>query len=234
MSRLRALAVFALTVWATGCGQGSTRKFDTPEAAFNAFQEAAKSEDWQAAARCLTLESQEMMADGLIFAASFATLGNKEKEKELDDLLKRHKIDINAEPKESADKDPTAMPSFVADVENKPALIEDLFAWLEKNSSGKGGPNFEVKKLGEVKIDGDQAASMAETDGGDKPVEFRRVDGGWLVHLPSGPGPSVSGDGPELPPPGVIPPNPFDAATPVDEGAADKEPAQPEVPDETK
>jgi hypothetical protein len=216
---MRAFALFALTVWATGCGKGSTTKFDTPEAAFNAFQEAAKSEDWQAAARCLTPESQAMMADGLIFAASFATLGEKEKEKSLEELLKKHKIDMDAEPKEPADKDPNAMPSFVAEVENKPALIEDLFAWLEKNSSGKGGPNFEARELGEVKIDGDQATAMA--DSGDT-VEFRRIDGGWLVHLPSGPGPRVSGEGPELPPAGVIPPNPFDAAPPSDENATDK------------
>jgi hypothetical protein len=231
---MRAFALFALTVWATGCGKGSSTKFDTPEAAFNAFQEAAKSEDWQAAARCLTPESQAMMADGLIFAASFATLGDKEKEKSLDELLKKHKIDMDAEPKEPADKDPMAMPSFVADVEDKPALIEDLFAWLEKNSSGKGGPDFEVKKLGEVKIDGDQATAMAETDRGDKPVEFRRIDGGWLVHLPSGPGPSVSGDGPELPPAGVIPPNPFDAARSNDTDTTNIEPPPTDPPDDTK
>ena len=75
---------------------------------------------------------------------------------------------------------------------------------------------------------------MAETESGDKPVEFRRVDGGWLVHLPSGPGPGISGDGPELPPPGVIPPNPFDALPPGDENAVDKGPVQPDLPDETK
>jgi hypothetical protein len=233
MSPVRALALFALIAWAAGCGQGSTRKFDSPEAAFKAFQEATEAEDWQAAARCLTPESQAMMADGLIFGASFATLGDPEKEKELEQLLKRYEIDMDAEPKEPQDKDPSAMPSFVADVENKPALIEDLFAWLKKNSTG-GGPSFEIKKLGEVKIDGDEATAMAETEDGDKPIEFRRVDGGWLIHLPSDRGPSAGGDLPELPPPGIVPPNPFDADPSGREKVEGAEPAEPDSSDQTK
>lgn len=232
MSPIRILALFALMAWAAGCGKGNTSKFDTPEAAFKAFQTASEAEDWQAAARCLTPESQAMMADGLIFAASFATLGSTEKEKELEQLLKNHKIDMDAEPKAPKDKDAAAMPSFVAEVEDKPALIEDLFGWLKKNSSSRG-PSFDVKKLGEVKTDGDKATALAETEDGDKPVEFRRVDGGWLIHLPSGGGPSVS-DGPELPPPGIVPPNPFDAAppgNPFEKGDPAPPPLKPDTPD---
>ncbi|MEX2142532.1 MAG: hypothetical protein WD894_24980 [Pirellulales bacterium] len=233
MSPLRAFALFGLLAWAAGCGKGTTSKFDTPEAAFNAFQKAMEAEDWQAAARCLTPESQATMADGLIFGSSFATFGDTEKAKDLKQLLKRYEIDMDAEPKEPADKDAAAMPSFVADVENKPALIEDLFAWLNKNSTS-GSPTFEIKNLGEVKIDGDEATAMAETERGDQPVEFRKVDGGWLIHLPNGGGPTVSGDGPELPPPGIVPPNPFDAVPPERENVDEAPPAEPDSSDQTK
>ncbi|REJ93151.1 MAG: hypothetical protein DWQ34_11850, partial [Planctomycetota bacterium] len=54
------------------------RGFDTPEAAFLAMRDAVGEKDWEQAVDCLTDESQEMMAGGLVLVAGLmAALGGE-------------------------------------------------------------------------------------------------------------------------------------------------------------
>jgi hypothetical protein len=178
------LAMVAVT-FSMGCGKSAPPKFDTPEAAFTAFKEATEAEDWQTAVNCLTADSQTMMADGLILGVSFSTGGDEQKEKDVAALLKKHGIDLDAEP--PAAKDGPGMPEISAGVTDKPALISDLMAWLKKN---KDGGNFiQLKKIGKVTVDGDKATAMVETENGQRPIAFVRVDGGWLLSMTDEAGP---------------------------------------------
>ena len=90
MCRVFSVVAVAVVVFSSGCGKSAATKFDTPEAAFQAFQTATEAEDWPTAANCLTAESQTMMADGLILGVSFSTGGDAQKEKEVAALLKKH------------------------------------------------------------------------------------------------------------------------------------------------
>ena len=82
MSHARLLIVFAVVGLAAGCGDSAPQKFNSPEAAFKAFQDAVNDEDWKTAANCMTTESQAMMADGLVLprcSAPAATQRRKRK-----------------------------------------------------------------------------------------------------------------------------------------------------------
>jgi hypothetical protein len=180
MCRVLSLVAIVALAFTSGCGKSAATKFDTPEAAFQAFQDATAAEDWQTAANCLTAESQTMMADGLVLGVSFSTGGDAQKEKDVAALLKKHGIDLDAEP--PAAKDGPGMPEISASVKDKPALISDLMAWLKKNKDG-GGFALQLNKIGKVTIDGDKATAMVETDRGQRPIAFVRADGGWLVSM---------------------------------------------------
>src|SRR5262245_31883166 len=145
MCRVSSLIAIVGVMFSWGCGKSAATKFDTPEAAFKAFQEATEAEDWQTAANCLTADSQTMMADGLILGVSFSTSGDEQKEKDVAALLKKHGIDLDADP--PAAKQGTGMPEISASLKDKPALISDLMAWLKKNKGG-GEFAFQIKQMG--------------------------------------------------------------------------------------
>jgi hypothetical protein len=180
MGRVSSLVAVVAVAFTLGCGKSAARKFDTPEAAFKAFQEATEAADWQTAANCLTADSQTMMADDLILGVSFSTGGDEQKEKDVAALLKKHGIDLDAEP--PAAKGGAGMPEISAAVKDKPALISDLMTWLKQNKDG-GGTFLQLKKIGKVSVDGDKATAMVETDNGQRPIAFVRVDGGWLLSM---------------------------------------------------
>jgi hypothetical protein len=198
MCRVQVLAAMSVLALLAGCGKSAATKYDSPEAVFKAFQSATEEGDGVAVANCLTADDQAMMADGLIIGASFSTMGDSNKQKDLTALLKRHDIDLDAE---GPLMDPAAGKMSASDkIKDKPALIGDLMTWLKENADDDGGFNVQVKKLDQLKVDGDRATGVVETDRGNRPVEFHRVDGGWLLSLegdrPRG-GPSLdAGPGP--------------------------------------
>jgi hypothetical protein len=177
---LNVVAIVALA-FSGGCGKSAATKFDTPEAAFEAFQEATEAEDWQTAAHCLTPDSQAMMADSLVLLVSFSAGTDDQKQKEVAALLKKHGMDLDADPGPAA-KSGEGDIEISAAVKDKPALIGELMAWAKKN---KGSDDFalRLKNIGKVTVDGDKASAMVETDRGQRPIGFVRGDGGWLVSM---------------------------------------------------
>jgi hypothetical protein len=198
MCRVLSLVAIVAVAFSAGCGKSATAKFDTPEAAFAAFQEATEAEDWPTAANCMTADSQTMMADTLILGASLSTGGDAQKENDVKALLKKHGIDLDAEP--PAAKQGAEMPAISASVNDKPALINDLMVWLKRNKDS-GSVFVQVKKIGKVTINGDKASAMVGTNDGQSPMAFVRVDGGWLISMAEGRGPG----GPPNLDPGDIP-----------------------------
>nr|ACS68541.1 hypothetical protein [uncultured bacterium FLS18] len=174
------------------------QQFDTPEAVYAALTEAAKNKDYKTVASLNTTDSQIAMAGGSIFGASFMTAGDENKEKELKELLDRHGIDMDAEeepPDDPENATPEAMmKAMTAPIKDLPTFIGEIMAWMDKNSDDAGGGFPEMRELREVTIDGDSANAVLETDMGPRPFEFRKVNGSWLVHIPT------EGAGGDMPP----------------------------------
>ncbi|MCA9257734.1 MAG: hypothetical protein KDA61_00985 [Planctomycetales bacterium] len=164
----------------------------TPQDAFQAFSAAMRERRYADAARRMTKPSQQMIAGGFILGASFAAMDDESQNRELETLLARHKIklDDESEPMDEAPRSAEQlMEELTAPAPDLPALIGELGSWIDQHSDGPGNGFPDVRELQEVRVEGDSANAIATTDRGPQPVEFRKTSQGWLVHLPSEPGP---------------------------------------------
>jgi len=201
-------ALICLT--AVGCGGGH----DSPQAAFDAMKAAADKKDWKGLCQCMTPDSRDAMAGGMVVAGTvmkatgvFAMMGGGEKAEEtkaalerIDEVLKKHGVDEDALEKVretmrgSEPKDPgnnfAVLKEFAALIEDKPTFIGDMFVALEEMNPGESPMSFRNATLRDVKIDGDTATGTnARTVKGTKknePINFKKIDGGWLVDIPVG------------------------------------------------
>ena len=169
-------------------GSASDDAGESPEAAFAALKQAAEQEDWDAAARLLTDDSQTAIAGMLVFVGGLVAAFDAEEGKGLEELMEKHGLseDVDPEPPPGTDlSDPLAMVKALASVvEDKPAFIGEVMDWMVENADSTEDPDFAAAKLTDLVIDGDTAsATVTGVDVGDT-IEFRRVDGKWLVHLP--------------------------------------------------
>jgi hypothetical protein len=237
MHRLIVPALLSFTLTLAGCGGGDTAgdpaatpttgsssgtatpqatpsiaaTYDTPQAVYDAFAKASKEKNWKTATALLSRESQSMMAAGMIMGASFMTMGDEAKQKDLEQLLQKHGIDLNEEP--PADDQDAGPEALTRPIKDLPTFVGEVAAWMDKQGDGEGSGMPEMGKLGEVTVDGDNATASIETEMGPQPIEFHRVDGSWLIHLPME-GPPPDADMPLEPSaldPGELNP---DAATP--------------------
>jgi hypothetical protein len=183
----------ALLTLFSGCGGKQDSEPDTPrapgtpEAAFAAFQEAAEREDWKAVAELLTPDSQKSMAAAMIFATSLMAASEEEKGEELEELLRKHGFDPNAPevPRKIVASSPQeALKTLVGPIKDKPAFIADMVGWLEENADASGFTDIPSGKLGDVTIEGDTASGTVTDDDGSDPIEFLRLNGRWLIHMP--------------------------------------------------
>jgi hypothetical protein len=173
----------------SGASASTGQGFETPQAAFEAFQSAMQENNWKAAAHCMTIESQETMAGGLAIVASLVAAFEPEKGATVKDVLKKHGLNPDSERPAAGSENP--LRQMTAPIADKPAFIADMMDWMQKNSNpSEGGPDMsQLKnmKLESVEISGDSAkAKIVHTDGTaaeDAPIEFRQVNGRWFVHV---------------------------------------------------
>ncbi len=181
---------------------GTPGASQTPEAAFAAFQEAAKKSDWKTVAELLTQESQESMAGAMIFAGSLMAAFDEEKGKEFEQLLSKHGLDIDPKEGPAGMEDASmeeALKAVVRPIKDKPAFIADMIGWLDENADGSGFDDIGSGTLGDLTITGDTASGTITVDEELDPIEFRRSNGRWLIHMPEDemgmePGVSVTSD----------------------------------------
>ncbi|WP_182870992.1 hypothetical protein [Stieleria mannarensis] len=166
--------------------------FETPDAVTKAFAEAAKNNDWKSAIEMITPESQEMIVTGMVMQASFMTMEDEAKGKELKALMERHGLDEAS----MSDEGPGIgeEPDVNRLVDDLPAFVADLAAWIAKHDTDSSNPFASIGDVTDVKIDGDAATGKLATEMGKQPVEFRKIDGGWKLHLAMGPPPEPSLD----------------------------------------
>ncbi len=186
----------------------ATDGFDSPEQAFAALRAAAADQDIKRVFQATTTESQELMAASLVLALSLAAAFDPDSEQDIRQLLEKHGIKIDeseSETDEASAPDPMqSMRAVVQPIQDKGAFIADAFAWMDKQAQGERGPDQGLARLAqgqlvELQVDGDMATAQvttkAEPDVEPMPIEFRKQQGRWLVHLPelSGSGSAARG-----------------------------------------
>ena len=189
---LFSVALICLACTCIGCdGDTATVDFETPNDAYNTLADAIKNENWIAAASAVNDDSQAMMASSLVMGASIMAGPDKAQNQDLEKLLKKHGIDMNEDPEPAADPqnyDPqAAMKALVQPVKNLPEFIGEISAWMKKTGKEMPGGMAEMGALGDVKIEGDTALAICQTDMGPQPIAFVKQGSGWLVDLTAEP-----------------------------------------------
>lgn len=169
-------------------GNSAQQSFDTPEAVYAAFSESVAKDDWKSAITMVTEETQKMFVMGMVMQAGFMTMDEEAKGKELEQLFKKHGLDKDLEEVSGEDVEVDSL------VEDFPTFVGELAAWIKANEKDSENGFPEMKEMSELKIDGDKATAMTETVMGKQPIEFRKVDGQWKVHLAMGPPPEPTID----------------------------------------
>ena len=165
------------------------QSFDTPEAVFHVFSQSMQEENWRSAVTMITNESQQMIVMGMVMQASFMTMDDQAKGNELEQLFKKHGLD--EEVMEAPGEEEVDVNQLVKDL---PAFVGDLAEWIKANADDAEEGFAKMTKLYDVKIEGDAASALVETEMGPQPMEFRKVEGQWKLHLAMEPPPAPSID----------------------------------------
>jgi len=178
-----------MAMFAIGCGGGTSQS--TPENTFKGFKAAVSNDDWESAFKYLTSDSQDMLLGSVVMASTFSVglSQDKEKGKDLEELLKKHGIKMDVEKKPAGDPS-AAMKSLVTGVKDKGACFQELTKFMEEMSQGKekdSGPADKIKKtvFKDAKIEGDKATVTFTVDGEDQkePMIFKKKDGKWFIDM---------------------------------------------------
>lgn len=185
---------------------GSARGYASPQAAFAALKRGFANKEWNVATGALTDEAQRNMAGALVMVLGFTAL-DESKRPQIMELFDKHGLDTDdGSAKEQEDKDADDAPTIVigpdggpsvADVAklaepiaNKQVFLADAFTWLDEQADGSGFPPPPARgELIDVQIDGDSArgtlvqAAVTNVPERKEPIEFRKFDGRWLIHL---------------------------------------------------
>lgn len=203
ISATLSLTVLLVSLTTSGCGQ---KKYDSPEAVFSAASKALEKEDMEKFLNCMTEESQDVFAGGIVMvtmmvkgmAEAFGGLGGeadkaKEKFAKLDEVMAKHGLTkeyLKGIEEVQPGTPEEAMKKLLEPVKDKPELVSDMMeAFKELDESGDGPDPAKAfsGELEDLKIDGDTAtAKMVTTVDGKKEkedIKFKLVDGGWLIHL---------------------------------------------------
>ena len=171
---MRILAAVAAVLLA-GCGGSNS----SPEAVFNAAKKAAETKDWKAFYGCCDPENAKQLLAGMAMAAGFSVAQDKEGEKELKEIFRRHGLDPGKQASMKGDSK-----SDLASVKDPAACFQDLMTFCEKKAKGSDANTMMHLQgdLADVKIDGDKATGTLTTKGGQKgPIAFVRLNGSWYL-----------------------------------------------------
>ena len=191
------LTIASITL--SGCGQ---KTYESPTAVFEAAQAASSKRDMEDLMNCLTEESQETFVEMLVgffgMMKGFAGLAGEELPEpiaKLDKVMKKHGL---------SDKVLEEMEDESYPVKDKAALVGDFF-----KASGMGSKTRKLPpmwntltqptgKLADVSINGDTATATAVDGDTREMVSFKKIDGGWLIHLGTDEDPGYPAEWPDL------------------------------------
>jgi hypothetical protein len=194
----------SITVTATHSEQPAQAVYKTPEEVFSAAMAAGEKGDWKTVCGCITDESRDLMAAGLLLTTGFAegfakTEEDKAKFKSVHDVIAKH-VPAPAQkaekPKRTLEFGKTTAEDFekamlmaIAPIKDRNAFIVDMMAALKEMGSPLAGTSqmFQAKdiQLEGLKIQGDTATGFAvgKRDGQEERVqlEFKKVGEGWKI-----------------------------------------------------
>ena len=233
--RAALLAPLVLAAGVAAGGEDTKEKkapvYKSPQAVYSAARKAAAKEDWKTLCGCLTDDSRDMMAGGMVMmplfvkgmVAAFAK-GKPDVAKKmaaqfkpLDDVLTKHGLtpavlDKMKKAKKPDPKDPEsqkkAMKRLVAPIKDRCAFIADMAAALKKMpGAGPGKPPISGE-LKDVKVSDDSASGVeVQTVGGKevrRTIKFRKVGRSWKMELPPPPPSGGPPKGPAKVKPGTV------------------------------
>ena len=193
ISALLCSSLLFVSVGLTGCGQ---KKHKSPEAVFEAAKAAAADEDMEGFMNCLAPDSQDIFAGMLVGLgammkglASFAEDDPEAKEAvaKMDKVFDKHGLteEFMKKVEESDESDPEkAIKLVVEPIKDKAAFVADMIEAFKGLDEEGGSPVDQFKGvLKDVKIDGDSASAVIESDGEKEDIQFKKVKGGWLIYL---------------------------------------------------
>jgi len=192
-------ALAAALLVLSGDARGQAKKYESPNAVFDAFQSSVKKKDWKTAYTCLTPDSGDRLAGQMIFVGamikSFAAFDKTGKlaglVKPIDAVFDKHGLTKESLAKAKPSKDPkeqdAALLKLARLVKDRAAFLGELMPVMEKLGSKKGD-ELGKATLKDVKIDGDNATGTAVTEKGgvekEEPLKFKKIGGGWRIDLP--------------------------------------------------
>jgi hypothetical protein len=166
-----------------GNGGAATIDQSSPEKVAEAFKKAAADKDWKTMFTCSTDNAKMILIMGPMSRAEGVAFSDASKKESLDAILKKHGIDPTKKP--GPDDDP------MAGVKDKAALFADLTDWLDKNrpksKNGKPRPSMVDRiantEFNNFKTTGDTATAEMSSGGRKMPIDFKKIDGKWYVHI---------------------------------------------------
>lgn len=164
-------------------GAAGQAGFETPEAAFEAFQKAGAAKDFVGVVDCLSPESRDEMVMIVALPLGLMAAFDSEKEESVKKLFEKHGVSPD-------DEDPDA----IKRIPDKAAFIADCMKWLDENSDKDSATPLASGTLGKVTITGDEANGAVTTDDGETDeANFQRINGRWFVKIDTEPKITTSG-----------------------------------------
>ncbi len=177
--------------------------YESPQALYAAVKRAYDNQDWITFAKCHDDDGQTShAASSLILAfVKFSLISDDEQQKEkfeaVEAICKKHelkplltflgqlgmfgKINFGNLTKEQNDK----IADYLRTVQNKPAFIAEVHKLLEDDEGGKRLVTLPLieAKLVRIDVEGDKAQAVMQGKSDDEPmiVEFRKIDGRWII-----------------------------------------------------
>jgi hypothetical protein len=167
--------------------QEVTSGADTPEAAFAAFQKAAREGDNAGLLAVLTADSKDTVVGGMVVHLCLPVLlvkdiGGKVRP-EIRTLLDKYKLDVSKATKGTSFAVPAAM------IKDKVGFMNDIMKLHQKMKRKHWLRVLADTKLSDVRADGDKATGKVSdstgTRPGSVPVDFKKIKGKWFVHFRS-------------------------------------------------
>ncbi len=165
------------------------RGFESPEAAYAAYEKARKEDDFSTYAGSLTLASQKAIAGGTIFGLGMMGAFDESLKDAVMALFKKHGLDEQnsmGRPPAGITAESTRIEQMTAmgsTFDNPAAFIVEAKTFIAKQPNVNSSSTQKTGEIGEITVDGDSASATIRHRRGRKKIEFRRTVGGWLVHL---------------------------------------------------
>jgi DNA-directed RNA polymerase subunit RPC12/RpoP len=173
------------------------RGYATPEAVWQAYKKAAENEDWRTLYNTLTPQTRDRMLGGLVLMAQMVGANDER----VAAIAEKHGLNTSAPDAGGIGQmfsQMNQLDSLGNEIKNKQAFFVDMMKYFaekgEEMREKMGGRQQMTmmnasQELKDVVIEGDSARGMqtVSLSGNtvEVPIEFRKIDGGWLIHQPS-------------------------------------------------